>query len=118
MTKNVLNSNTPKFGECMGKTVYGSNEFFNRLGEILEHKYDKDIAVIMQNNVTLQHQMTHSILLIEILQELRKLNQAQVITPEVIIKKVVDAPINKVPSSGTGSPVVQPVSTTSAPSKP
>jgi hypothetical protein len=67
----VLHWITPKFGGIM---AYGSDEFLNKVSELLGHKYDKEIAVLQQDNVSLQQDKLQSIILLEVLAELKYLN--------------------------------------------
>jgi hypothetical protein len=58
--------------------AYGSDEFLNKVSELLGHKYDKEIAVLQQDNVSLQQDKLQSIILLEILADLRVLNDSVV----------------------------------------
>ena len=56
--------------------TYGANEFVNKLKAILKGKYDKEISAAMGANATLMEQKMQSLILLEVLEELRKLNSA------------------------------------------
>ena len=62
----------------MTKAGYGSNEFFNKVTVLLKGKYDKEISAIQGDAVTLQHIKLQSLILLEVLEELRKFSQKTV----------------------------------------
>jgi len=51
--------------------TYGGNEFINKVSEILGGKYAKDFAVAMQEPPSLQSARIQSIIMVEILEEIR-----------------------------------------------
>jgi len=65
---------TPKIGVKMAKKGYGSSEFFNKVVSILKGKYDTEIATLQADSVTLQHIKLQSLIMLEVLEEIRKLN--------------------------------------------
>ena len=69
-----------KEAEKILEKSYGSNEFVNRIRLILNHKYDKEIATAMAEPSAVQQARLQSLLLIEVLEELRKLNSAMLIS--------------------------------------
>ena len=54
---------------------YGSNEFINKVTVLLGGKYDKELATLQADSVSVQQVKIQSLILLEVLEELRKLNQ-------------------------------------------
>jgi hypothetical protein len=61
---------------------YGSNEFVNRIRIVLKNKYDKEIATAMAEPAAVQQARLQSLLLIELLEEIRKLNSMIIDAPD------------------------------------
>jgi hypothetical protein len=69
----------------MGKEgKYGSNEFINRVTVLLGGKYDKELATLQADSVSLQQIKIQSLILLEVLEELRKFNTVQTQKPVLI----------------------------------
>ena len=58
----------------MAKQGYGSNEFFNKVTTILKDKYSGEIASLQGDSVTLQHIKLQSLIMLEVLEEVRKIS--------------------------------------------
>jgi hypothetical protein len=84
----------------MAKAGYGSSEFFNKVVSILKGKYDTEIATLQADSVTLQHIKLQSLIMLEVLEELRKIN-VLIINPEILNKpqEIVNTPKPIVPVS-------------------
>ena len=54
--------------------TYGANEFINRVDELLGNKYSKELTALQGDIVSIQHTKIQSIIMLEVLEELRKLN--------------------------------------------
>jgi hypothetical protein len=66
----------------MGKEgKYGSNEFINRVTVLLGGKYDKELATLQADSVSLQQIKIQSLILLEVLEELRKFNLTPIRVP-------------------------------------
>jgi len=74
MQNNCLHLITPKIGVDMPKNGYGSNEFFNKVTTILKDKYSGEIASLQGDSVTLQHIKLQSLIMLEVLEEVRKIS--------------------------------------------
>jgi len=81
---------------------YGSNQFINRVKVILEGKYDNELVALQSDTVTLQNIKIQSLILLEVLEELRKMNQLQVqVIPEVTITPIVGSALDQFKSKST-----------------
>ncbi len=63
--------------------VYGADEFINKVRLMLAGKYDKELAALQGDQATLQQIKIQSLIQLEVLAELRKLNSAMVETQVV-----------------------------------
>jgi len=77
-----------KIGGFMAKG-YGSDEFLNKISELLGHRYDKEISILQHDNVTLQQSKLQSIILLEILAELRGLASKQELLEKPVAAQVI-----------------------------
>ena len=60
---------------------YGSNEFINKVTVLLGGKYDKELATLQADSVSVQQVKIQSLILLEVLEELRKFNTTQLQKP-------------------------------------
>lgn len=75
--------------------TYGANEFINKVNELMGNKYSKELVTLQGDTTTLQHTKIQSLILLEILEELRKLN-------EFNIQKPIPSPVS-IPSAPNNS---------------
>jgi Golgi nucleoside diphosphatase len=75
--------------------TYGANEFINKVNELMGNKYSKELVTLQGDTTTLQHTKIQSLILLEILEELRKLN-------EFNIQKPIPSPVS-IPSASNNS---------------
>jgi len=61
--------------------TYGANEFINKVNELMGNKYSKELVTLQGDTTTLQHTKIQSLILLEILEELRKLNEFNIQKP-------------------------------------
>ena len=57
---------------------YGSNQFFNKVNDLLGGKYSSEIASLMSDTESLKQTKIQSLIMLEVLQELRRLNNVPI----------------------------------------
>lgn len=81
--------------------TYGANEFINKVNELMGNKYSKELVTLQGDTTTLQHTKIQSLILLEILEELRRIGK-----PQLIYSSPVDKPVEiskGVPSASSKS---------------